>query len=71
MYSTLASPAPAVRAAMSRKSRQRYEVHTRRELYPDERPLMTWALRLAIVLTMLVIAVVFRSALYAVLASVF
>jgi hypothetical protein len=57
---------------MKRKSRPkggRYEVHTQRELYPDQRPLSTWALRLAIVLAMLVMAVVFRKALLAVVGA--
>lgn len=45
----------------------RYEVHTRRELYPDERPLMTWVLRAGIVLAMLLIAGIFRKALMAAL----
>jgi hypothetical protein len=48
-------------------SRGRYEVHTRRELYPDQRPLMTWALRAGIVLAMLLIAGIFRKALLAAL----
>jgi hypothetical protein len=46
-------------------------IYTRPELYERERPAATWAVRLGIVLTMLVMALVFRQPLHAAISSVF
>jgi hypothetical protein len=48
-----------------------YKVYTRPELYEDERPLVTWLVRIAIVISMLGIGAVFRQPLHEVVASVF
>lgn len=52
------------------KAGGRYKVYTRPELYEVERPAATWVLRVGIVLTMLVIALVFRQPLHQALLSV-
>ncbi len=41
-----------------------YKVYTRPELYEEDRPVATWALRAGIVLSMLAIAAVFRQPLH-------
>ena len=53
------------------KGATRYKVYTRPELYDDQRPLTTWAVRLGIVLSMLCMVAVFRQPLHAAIASVF
>ena len=52
------------------KAGARYKVYTRPELYEDERPAATWVVRIGIVLTMLVIALVFRQPLHQAFMSV-
>ncbi len=61
------------RNANSRKGRgnKPYKVYTRPELYQEDRPLATWLLRAGILLSMLVIAVVFRQPLRDALTTVF
>lgn len=48
-----------------------YKVYTRPELYEDDKPLSTWLLRAGIVLSMVVIAAVFRQPLHDALTTVF
>ena len=47
-----------------------YKVYTRPELYEDERPLATWLVRIAIVMSMVGIGMVFRQPLHDVVFSV-
>ena len=49
----------------------RYKIYTRPDLYEDQRPMATWAVRLGIVLTMLGMVAIFHQPLHAALTSVF
>ena len=51
------------------KAAGRYKVYTRPELYEAERPAATWVLRVGIVLTMVIIALLFRQPLHQALVS--
>ena len=53
------------------KSAARYKIYTRPDLYEDQRPVATWAVRLGIVLTMLGMVAIFHQPLHAALNSVF
>ncbi len=53
------------------KSAGRYKVYTRPELYDEQRPVATWAVRLGIVLSMLGMVAIFRQPLHAAITSVF
>jgi len=53
------------------KGAGRYKIYTRPDLYEDQRPVATWAVRLGIVLTMLGMVAIFHQPLHAALTSVF